>query len=63
MNNKIADLSKHAVLAVFLGAMTFAVAGCDDGPMEDAGESLDDAGNEIGHEVDELGDDVEDEID
>lgn len=63
MNNKIAELSKHAVLAVFLGAMTFAVAGCDDGPMEDAGERLDDAGDEIGHEVDELEDDVENQLD
>lgn len=43
------------VMALFLSVGAFGLTGCeDDGPMEDAGERLDEAGDEMEDEFDEL---------
>ena len=41
-------LRKRLWLASVLVPLAFVVAGCDDGPAEDAGEAIDDAAEEAG---------------
>lgn len=51
-----------AKLLLFLIIGSFAVAGCDtnDGPAEEAGESLDNAGDRMKDAADDAGDEIED---
>jgi hypothetical protein len=44
------------VLSMLFGS--FGLAGCDDGPMENAGEEMDDAADDVEDGMDDLGDEV-----
>lgn len=48
-------------LAAFL-LSAFLVVGCDDGPMEDAGESIDDAASDFGNAVEDACEDVKEGV-
>lgn len=39
-------------LLVLIASFSFVFSACDEGPMEDAGESLDEAGDEVEDAVD-----------
>lgn len=39
------------------------LAGCDQGPAEEAGESIDDAVDDTGDAMDDAGDEIEDTVD
>jgi hypothetical protein len=41
---------------VLLALAIFGPFGCEEGPMEDAGEEIDDAAEDIGEELDDIGD-------
>ena len=47
-------------LSLFLALAGLAVAGCDEGPMERAGEDLDEVGDELEDAAEDVGDAVED---
>lgn len=51
-------------LAVLIAALTVGLAGCEkEGPMERAGEKLDDATEEVKDAAEEAGDEIEDATD
>lgn len=56
--DKLSNLIRVALLSLFLGATGVGLAGCDDGPMENAGEEMDDAGDDVQDELDDMGDDI-----
>jgi predicted small secreted protein len=49
-------------LSLFLALAGLAMAGCEEGPFERAGENIDEAGDEIEDAADEAGDEIEDAI-
>lgn len=52
----------YTLAALFLSA--FLAIGCDnDGPMEDAGESIDDAASDVGNAVEDACEDIKDSAD
>ena len=46
------DRLKLLVLAMMLGTGTMALTACDEGPLEEAGEEIDDAVDEVEDELD-----------
>lgn len=53
-----------AIGTALLLCLSLAISGCDqDGPMENAGEEIDDAVEEAGDSAEEAADEVEEEID
>ncbi|GAA5171630.1 MULTISPECIES: hypothetical protein [Halomonadaceae] len=55
------NLLRKLGLAMMLALMLGGVAACDDqGPAEEAGESIDEAAENAGDSVEEMGEDVQD---
>jgi len=54
-----------AMLSAFSLAATpaFVLVGCDEGPAEEVGESIDDAADDAGDAIDDAADDVDDAVD
>lgn len=50
-------------LFALLIAASFSLAGCNDGPFEEAGENVDEAVEDVKDEAEDAADDVEDAID
>ena len=49
-------------LSLFLALAGLAVAGCDEGPLERAGEDLDEIGDEVEDAAEDVADEVEDAV-
>jgi hypothetical protein len=56
-------LQKRLWWAAVLVPLALTVAGCDDGPGEEAGEAMDDAAEEAGDAAEEAGDAAEEAAD
>ena len=56
------DLLKKLAMAMLLGLMAFGVVACDndDGPAEEAGQSVDNAMDDAGDTMEEAGEDIQD---
>lgn len=56
------DLLKKLAMAMLLGLMAFGVVACDndDGPAEEAGQSVDNAMDDAGDAMEDAGDDMQD---
>ena len=64
MSIRTKTILKQLSLALLLALSVFALAACDqDGPMENAGEEIDEAVEGAGDNLEEAGDEIEDEID
>lgn len=51
------------VLAFAFGGLSLAtMSGCEDGPLEEAGESIDDAVDDAGDKLEDAGDEIEDAV-
>ena len=50
---------KAVVLAALFGLGTLGLAGCDDGRFEEAGEEIDDAGDEMQDRMEDAGDELD----
>ncbi|WP_251976931.1 hypothetical protein [Salinicola avicenniae] len=57
------DLLKKMAMAMLLGLMAFGVVACDndDGPAEQAGESVDDAVDDAGDAMEDTGENIQEE--
>lgn len=57
------DLLKKMAMAMLLGLMAFGVVACDndDGPAEEAGQSVDNAMDDAGDTMEDAGEDIQDE--
>ncbi|CAO1667811.1 MULTISPECIES: hypothetical protein [Salinicola] len=57
------DLLKKMAMAMLLGLMAFGVVACDndEGPAEEAGESVDDAVDNAGSTMEDAGEDIQDQ--
>ena len=53
MTRKAAEL---VLIAMFGGTAGLALTGCEEGPMEDAGEEIDDAVDDVGDSIDDATD-------
>jgi hypothetical protein len=58
----IRQFSETLALSLFLALAGLAMAGCDEGPLERAGEELDDVGDEVEDAAEDIGDEVEDAV-
>ncbi|WP_447894446.1 hypothetical protein [Vreelandella sp. GE22] len=59
-----APLLKKLTLALLMGLMLGGLAACDDqGPAEEAGESIDDSMESAGESIEEMGESIEDSAD
>lgn len=57
------SLIRGIALAMVFSVSSVFVTGCDqDGPMESAGEEIDEAVEETGENLEDAGDEVEDEV-
>lgn len=64
------DALRSATIALFLGAISFGIVGCEkEGPLEEAGEAIDEGIEDVGEaaedaaeEVEEAAEDVEDAL-
>lgn len=58
------NILKTLTWAVLVTPLAFATVGCedDDGPAEEVGEQIDEAGDEVGDDLEEAGDEVEEAI-
>ncbi|MHB0776910.1 hypothetical protein [Halomonas sp. WWR20] len=55
------DVFKKFALALLVGLMTFGVVGCDnDGPAEEAGESVDSTMDSAGDSMEDAGEEIQD---
>lgn len=56
------DLLKKMAMAMLLGLMAFGVVACDndEGPAEEAGESVDNAMDDAGDAMDDAGEEIQD---
>ena len=52
--------AKHVVAAFAVGILLAALSGCEKGPAEKAGKSIDDAVNKTGQQIDKVGDKIKD---
>jgi hypothetical protein len=52
--------AKHVVAAFAVGILLAALSGCEKGPAEKAGESIDNAVNKTGQQIDKAGDKIKD---
>lgn len=50
---------KVALLAAFFGFGTLALGGCEEGRFEEAGEEIDNAGDDMQDQLDEAGDELQ----
>ncbi|OLO02821.1 MULTISPECIES: hypothetical protein [Salinicola] len=57
------DLLKKMAMAMLLGLMAFGVVACDndEGPAEEAGESVDNAVDNAGDAMDDAGDEMQEQ--
>ena len=57
------DLLKKMAMAMLLGLMAFGVVACDndEGPAEEAGESVDDAVDNAGSTMEDAGEEIQEE--
>ncbi|NVF15843.1 hypothetical protein [Vreelandella maris] len=54
------ELAKKLAIALFMVLMAGGLVACDDqGPAEEAGESIDESAEEAGESMEELGEDME----
>ena len=64
MDNRLfLSLAKWALLLTLTAATPLVLTGCDEGPMEEAGEKIDDAADDVKDAAEDAADDVEDGID
>lgn len=55
---------KYILAAMFAGILTMSLVGCDKkGPMEQAGETIDNSVENAGDKIEDAGDKVEDKLD
>lgn len=55
------ELAKKLAIALFMTLIAGGLVACDDqGPAEEAGESIDESAEEAGESMEELGEDMED---
>jgi hypothetical protein len=58
------DVMRKGLAILAIGFMTAGLGACEDeGPAEEAGESIDETADDVGDAVDEAGDDAEDAAD
>lgn len=56
--------SKHILMATLAGVLTVSLMGCEQqGPMEEAGERIDNSMENAGDKIENAGDKVEDKLD
>lgn len=56
--------SKHILMATLAGVLTVSLMGCEQqGPMEEAGERIDNSMENAGDKIEDAGDKVEDKLD
>ena len=56
----ITDVLRSATIALFLGAMSFGIAGCEKkGPLEEAGEAIEEGVEEVGDDLEDAAEEVE----
>ena len=54
------DVLRSATIALFLGAMSFGIAGCEkQGPLEEAAEAIEEGVEDVGDEVEDAAEEVE----
>jgi hypothetical protein len=56
-------IGKYAVTAFSMGILVAALSGCEKGPAEKAGASIDNAVKKTGQQVDKAGDKIKDTFD
>ena len=54
---------KYAVMAFSMGILVAALSGCEKGPAEKAGASIDNAVEKTGQQLDKAGDKIKDTVD
>ena len=53
------DVLRSATIALFLGAMSFGIAGCEkQGPLEEAAEAIEEGVEDVGDEVEDAAEEV-----
>lgn len=57
------NLMKYFALALMIGFGAAGLTGCDDGPAEEAGEKIDNIGDDMEDAAEDAADDIEDAID
>lgn len=50
--NLLSDILRGLVLAAFLAGTSLTLTACNEGPMEEAGEEMDSAAEDVGDAVD-----------
>jgi len=64
MSKRIYQILNSLGLAALLIVASIALTACErDGPMENAGEEIDEAVEDAGDSLEEAGDEIEDEVD
>ncbi|HEX7038467.1 MAG TPA: hypothetical protein VF210_22070 [Pseudomonadales bacterium] len=58
MKSTLANGFKAALLAACFGVGTLALGGCEEGRFEEAGEEIDNAGDNMQDQLDEAGDEL-----
>ncbi|MEO9038400.1 MAG: hypothetical protein ABI265_00075, partial [Gallionella sp.] len=61
--NKMMKIGKYVVTVFSMGILVAALSGCEKGPAEKAGASIDNAVQKTGQQVDKAGDKIKDTVD